>query len=273
MDDCKTRYPLLMVHGMGFRDRRYLNYWGRIPKLLSEHGATIFYGNQDSAGSIEHNAETVADSLLFALQSTGADKVNIIAHSKGGLESRLLVNMGFADKIASISTINTPHGGSLTVDKLMRMPQPLVRSAAKITDIWMRILGDKDPDAMTCFEEFTTSAAQRFNAENPIPEGILCQSFAFKMKSANSDITMCLPYSVVKRYDGDSDGLVSVQSAKWGNFRGVYTSAGRRGISHPDEVDIRRMHFTRATPKNKYEIADITEFYIELVKELKDNGY
>ena len=28
---CKTRYPILMVHGVFFRDYRFLNYWGRIP--------------------------------------------------------------------------------------------------------------------------------------------------------------------------------------------------------------------------------------------------
>lgn len=28
---CRTRYPLLLVHGVFFRDSRALNYWGRIP--------------------------------------------------------------------------------------------------------------------------------------------------------------------------------------------------------------------------------------------------
>lgn len=33
-DMCRTRYPLLLVHGVGFRDLRYFNYWGRIPREL-----------------------------------------------------------------------------------------------------------------------------------------------------------------------------------------------------------------------------------------------
>ncbi len=41
---CKTRYPILLVHGVFFRDFRYLNYWGRIPKELQRNGATVFYG-------------------------------------------------------------------------------------------------------------------------------------------------------------------------------------------------------------------------------------
>lgn len=27
---CSTKYPLLLVHGVGFRDFHYFNYWGRI---------------------------------------------------------------------------------------------------------------------------------------------------------------------------------------------------------------------------------------------------
>ena len=47
LNNCKTKYPILMVHGMGFRDRKYFNYWGRIPKILKENGADIYYGHQD----------------------------------------------------------------------------------------------------------------------------------------------------------------------------------------------------------------------------------
>ncbi len=270
--ECATRYPLLMVHGMGFRDRKHLNYWGRIPAKLIRRGAKVFYGGQDSAGSVGDNAARLAKSLEAALESSGAEKVNIIAHSKGGLEARLLASMGYADRIASISTINTPHNGSLTVDRLMRLPRPLIKLAARLTDLWMKLLGDECPDSMSCFELFTTAAAERFNAENPVPEGVLCQSFAFKLKNARGDLTMLIPYLVVKRFDGENDGLLSERAVRWARFRGVYTSASGRGISHPDEVDIRRMRFSRKPPANDHEIADITDFYIRLVSELKSKG-
>jgi triacylglycerol lipase len=29
---CQTKYPLLLVHGVFFRDFRYLNYWGGFRK-------------------------------------------------------------------------------------------------------------------------------------------------------------------------------------------------------------------------------------------------
>ena len=31
---CKTKYPVLLVHGVFFRDYEFFNYWGRIPEEL-----------------------------------------------------------------------------------------------------------------------------------------------------------------------------------------------------------------------------------------------
>ena len=56
-------YPVLMVHGMGFRDHKYLNYWGRIPSKLEGAGCRVFYGNQDSNAAIETNAKVLADRI------------------------------------------------------------------------------------------------------------------------------------------------------------------------------------------------------------------
>ena len=57
---CKTKYPLLMVHGVFFRDFRYLNYWGRIPKELIRNGATVYYGQQQSAAAVEDSGKELA---------------------------------------------------------------------------------------------------------------------------------------------------------------------------------------------------------------------
>ena len=89
---CKTKYPIMLVHGTGFRDRKHLNYWGRIPKALTEQGATVFYGQQDSWGSIEHNAGVLKDNLNKYIMETNIEKVNVIAHSKGGIEARYLIS-------------------------------------------------------------------------------------------------------------------------------------------------------------------------------------
>lgn len=274
MNECATKYPILLVHGMGFRDRKHLNYWGRIPKKLEAKGAQIFYGHQDSNATIEENAVMVAKSLSDVLSRTGAEKVNIIAHSKGGLEARYLISsLGMADKVATLSTINTPHNGSRTVDRLLKFPRPLIKIAGKCTDIWMRLLGDKSPDTFSVLYQFKSSSAAHFNEENPAAEGVYYQSFWFKMKHAFSDITMVIPYLAVKLSEGDNDGLLPESAIIYGNYRGMYTSSSGRGISHADEVDLRRMRFTRKKPSNDHEVSDITEFYIQLVSELKGMGY
>ena len=51
------------------------------------------------------------------IQKTGCEKVNIIAHSKGGLESRYAISqLGLSPYVASLTTINTPHHGCTFVD-------------------------------------------------------------------------------------------------------------------------------------------------------------
>ena len=85
---CCTKYPLLLVHGVFFRDSKLMNYWGRIPAELEANGAVIFYGEQQSAASVEDSAAELAERIEQLVQKTGCGKVNIIAHSKGGLDSR-----------------------------------------------------------------------------------------------------------------------------------------------------------------------------------------
>lgn len=272
-NDCNLKYPLLMVHGMGFRDRKHLCYWGRVPKALESEGANVFFGHQDAVGSVEGNAEIIARSLDEVLRITGAEKVNILAHSKGGLESRYLANHGYKDKIASITTIDTPHHGSKTVDFLMRAPKWMVKTAAKGNDIWMKILGDKNPDSYGCFDILTTRTAEQFNIDNPAPEGIYCQSYGFKVKGSFSDSVFCLTHPLVKHFDGDNDGMVSCDSMHWVNFKGIHTSPSRRGISHADVVDMRRMRFTSRTPKSTGEVSDIVVFYLGVIRELKQLGF
>lgn len=153
--------------------------------------------------------------------------------------------------IASVTTLNTPHNGSAAMDKLMRMPRFLLISGRRIFDVFRRICGDKNPD----------------------DENVYYRSYAFKMKNPLSDIIMSVPYIAVRFMDGENDGLLTANEVEWGDFQGVYTSMGNRGISHPDEVDLRRMRFSSKSPQNKNEISDITEFYINLVSELKVMGY
>lgn len=261
---CQTRYPILLVHGLGFRDRKYLNYWGRIPKALESRGASVFYGNQDSWGTIEENALCIRESLLAALKETGAEKVNIIAHSKGGLDARYLIStLNMGEHVASLTTVSTPHHGSKTMDKLYRLPNRMFRVAGWFVDLYFRILGDKSPDFAHASRQITTEACNRFNIDNPDLPGIYYQSYGVSMKRPTSDMIMIIPRIVVGLVEGESDGIVAVASAPWGEYKGVVRPSGNRGISHADIVDIRRYNCGDFDPR---------EFYSGIVEDLKNRG-
>ena len=117
---CRTKYPLLLVHGVFFRDFDHFNYWGRIPEELKRNGAVIFYGEHNSAAAVKDSAVELEKRIKEIVQQTGCGKVNIIAHSKGGLDSRAAVSMTSAGQyVASLTTISTPHRGCEFADYLL----------------------------------------------------------------------------------------------------------------------------------------------------------
>lgn len=266
-----TKYPILMVHGMGFRDRMLVCYWGRIPNALKKHGSKVFFGKQDSNGSIEGSAHQLENTLKNVLKETGSEKVNVIAHSKGGLEMRYLISsMSYADKVASLTMISTPNNGSVTIDKLLFFPDIIVKIGCKICDLWFRILGDKKPDTYSAVCSMKTSSASKFNSENPDDPRVFYQSFAFVMRKMFDDIFMSFTWPIVHLFEGDSDGLLTPDGVRWTNFRGVFEGRRRRGISHCDEVDMRRSRLPIKSEDKKYD--DITDFYVDIVRELKEKG-
>ena len=270
--DCATKYPIMLIHGAGFRDRKFLNYWGRIPSSLEKHGATIFYGRQDSWGSVESNASALRDNLNKFLAETNYEKVNIIAHSKGGLEARYMISsLGMADKVSSLTTLATIHNGSKSIDLLIKLPDWLYRLTAFFTNLFFRMLGDKKPDFYSGSRQFATVHMETFNEKNPDAPSVYYQSYAAVMKNPFSDLIMFWPNFFVGLVEGENDGLVTPRAAMWTNFKGILRGATRRGISHADEVDARRMNFARKPPESG--ISDIRDFYIGVASELKQMGF
>lgn len=271
-DKCQTKYPIVLIHGAGFRDRKHLNYWGRIPNVLKKHGCRIFYGHQDSWATIENNAIIIKKRIEKIIEETGAEKVNLIAHSKGGLESRYLIStLDMSSKIASLTTIATPHHGSKTMGVIFKLPKVLLRLVSVLANLWFRMLGDAKPDFYNVCGQFTTDFADKFNDDNPDSQDVYYQSYAAVMSNSFSDMLMLIPHFVVNLIEGENDGLVTPKSATWTNFRGVFRGSTRRGISHADEVDIRRRRISRK--KSSEHINDICDVYCKIVAELKSSGY
>ncbi len=266
----KLKNPVLLVHGMGFRDNNLIGYWGRIPKALEEMGCNVYFGHQDSNADIETNGKHLSERINRIIEETGAEKINIIAHSKGGLDSRYAISsLGMGDKVASLTTVATPHHGSKTVDRLMKLPLWLIKFVSFCADCWFRLLGDSNPNTYKTIRAFTTEMSAKFNVENPNHNDVLYQSYAFVMKKPSSDLLMWFPNLVVRCIEGENDGLLTPKSVKWGNFKGAYRGVGKRGISHLDEIDLRRRPLSKVTGDG---VSDIVEIYREIVSDLINNG-
>lgn len=264
---CGTKYPLLLVHGVFFRDSKVLNYWGRVPVELTRNGAVVYYGEQQSASSVENSGRELAEKIEKIVTETGCGKVNIIAHSKGGLDSRYAISKLDCGKyVASLTTINTPHKGCIFAEYLLGKAPPKVADMVEKTyNAAFRKLGDSDPDFMSAVKNLTYSFCERFNEDVPDVEGVMYQSFGSKAARARSGrFPLNISYPMVKKYDGDNDGLVALASAEWGErFTPIYPK-GKRGITHADMIDLNREDFKGF---------DVREFYVQVVSDLRERGF
>ncbi len=263
---CATRYPIIMLHGIGFRDLQYFNYWGRIPKELSRNGASVYYGHQEAWGTIENNALTIKKTIEKVLLENHCDKVNIIAHSKGGLDARYLISgLHMDNQIASLTTISTPHRGSELLGILNRLPDSVYRFISSLFDRTYRKLGDQNPDCYHASKQLSSKFCESFNEKYKDSPNVYYQSYASYVKHTFGDNLLSIPYLLMFLAGASkNDGLVSIESAQWGNFKKVFASTGRRGISHGDMIDLKR---------EDYKGFDVIEAYIQIVAELKKSGY
>ena len=264
---CRTKYPILLVHGVFFRDSAYFNYWGRVPQELERNGATLYYGNHESAGSVEECAKELSARIKEIVEQTGCEKLNIIAHSKGGLDSRSAIcRYGADDYVASLTTINTPHRGCGFADYLLeKIPEKVKNKLAGAYNATLRKFGDKNPDFITAVTDLTEHNCAEFNRITPDSPKVYYQSVGSKLNHASSGkFPLNFSYHLVKHFDGENDGLVSAKSFEWGSDYRFVTTDGKRGISHGDMIDLNREDI-----KN----FDVREFYVELVRGLAVKGF
>ncbi len=203
---------------------------------------------------------------MRVIETENCEKVNIIAHSKGGLDARYAItHYGMDRYVASLTTINTPHRGCHFADLLLRLlPERVIQFIAGRYNALFRRLGDTAPDFEKGVRDLTAARCEQFNRETPDRSGVYYQSVTSRLRGAFSTIfPMNLCYLLIRRLDGDNDGLVAVDSAIWGDFRGLIEPQHRKGISHGDVVDLLRENLPGF---------DVREYYVQLVHDLKTRG-
>lgn len=254
-----TRYPIFLIHGLNCRDDRPFEYFGRIPSYLEGQGVRVYLGGQDAAGSIEGNARQLEKRLEEILRREGGGKVNIIAHSKGGLEARYLIStLGMASCVASLTTLCTPHQGSRTA-KYWCSKKKLMRFYACAANRFWRLLGDEAPDSERALRQLTPAYVKSFNQKNPDSPLVYYQSFGARLTPSGEDLLMLLFRRLVFLQDGENDGLVAPERAHWGVYRGTVEN-----ISHQDLVDSR---------KRDAKGFCMTRFYGRLIQDLAKRGF
>ncbi len=198
----RTRLKLPENH---FKDK--FQYFKEIKPHLEAGGFTVSHPNLDFAGPVNLRAEQLRERVNEALATTGAAKVHIIAHSMGGLDARhMIVDKGMADRVASLTTIGTPHLGTVLADHLNNQGGFFLREG-------LRQVINVDGLA-----DLTITACEQFNSraeEQEATNSVFYQTLA-TAENVNMIFAPLIPaWMFIRDHEGRNDGLVPFRSQQW----------------------------------------------------------
>ena len=227
--------PMVLLHGMaGFRPvlQRFDYFYG-VRRAFVAAGYPVFCTQVDPFQTVPYRAMQLAGQVDQILRETGADRVHLLAHSQGGLDARYLIStLGYGDRVATLTTVGTPHHGVRFVDELLaRSPRGILRGVTDaINAISNALLGGKS-DLLAQLQQMSEDYVEgTFNPQNPDDPRVAYYSYAGLTQAhpwvdrSKVDIVnpMLLPsYTFIRHTDGDNDGIVPTQSARWGTFLGT----------------------------------------------------
>jgi triacylglycerol lipase len=175
----RTVYPIVLAHGLvGFTKVGSIDYFYGVPKDLTSQGSLV-YTTLTSAvnGSAEVRGEQLLAQVNKIIALSGKSKVNLIGHSQGGLDSRYVFGVA-PTKVASVTTVGTPHKGTPVADLAIKIvqgePTGLLQSAANAlaNSIGQLITGvsgggSSNQSLMSSLNTLSTTGAASFNQRFP----------------------------------------------------------------------------------------------------------
>jgi triacylglycerol lipase len=165
-----TRYPIVLIPGfLGFKKLLgTVEYFSGVADALEQSGARIFQVDVSQAADSTTRAHEILPQLDAILQLTGSTKVNLIGHSQGGIDARVIAALR-PQIVASITTIGSPHTGTLVAKNMLALPLGLgVAGVQGLADFFELLSGSSDPnDARACLTFLAPSAMAAFNATHP----------------------------------------------------------------------------------------------------------
>ncbi len=250
-----TRYPIVLCHGMGGFDQiGPLEYWAGVPAALEAAGARVFVTEVDWLNGSDVRGGQLAAQLDEILALPCVTAVNLVAHSQGGIDARYVVDaLGYSDVVASITTIGTPHGGLWLSDVGLGLadgPQAAVLDAfAGLFDFAWPAQAE-DPDVQAALWWTSTTGMAAFAQEVPEAPAVARFSWAGvtgvltptrRAACAGGEVPvsgwgdvvsplLVAQYTLSGGALAATDGLVGVETARWGRFRGCVTA------DHLDEI-------------------------------------
>jgi triacylglycerol esterase/lipase EstA (alpha/beta hydrolase family) len=115
-----TKYPVILCHGLG-GDKPLLTYFKNVPEDLQGLNCNILVPKVTRYGSVYRRGEELNAQIRGFVSRVGCPKVNIIAHSMGGLDARYFITHLEGHQVtASLITLSTPHKGSAYADQVLR---------------------------------------------------------------------------------------------------------------------------------------------------------
>lgn len=159
-----------------------------------------------------------------------------------------------------------PQRGCIYAEYLLnKVPEAARQKIAAAYNGTLKRLGDENPDFLAAVTDLTESTCLTRNENTPDMPGVVYESVMSWCKKAQyGKFPLNVTYPIVKHFDGKNDGLVSVESSRWGTKFTLLEPEEKRGISHGDVVDLNRENIPGF---------DVREFYVDRVKDLKQRGY
>ena len=205
----KTRYPIVLAHGvmgygeLGFGKNR-LSYFRGVGEHLKSRGVVVYQPQVPRTATVAERARALADYVEALEEPT----VNIVAHSMGGLDARYAISkLNLAPRVASLTTIGTPHHGT-----------PLADISAELFGGKFGLRGLLTGVGLGAFYDLTTSKQIAFNRDVPNVNGIWygCVIGDVDPQKATLHPLLGPAAKFLRERVGRNDGLVPCKSQRWG---------------------------------------------------------
>jgi triacylglycerol lipase len=247
-----TKYPLVFHHG--FMGGKKMGTFVGVEAQFEKRGCKVLVTEVAAVNTAEYRAKQLKTQIEEFMASIGATKVHIIAHSQGGLDARYAISkLNLASSVASLSTISTPHHGTMLADIALDKISPFAQKAlVAMIDMMGSKMNDSspDPDTMAAIKSLSVSYMEgTFNSEVRDIEGILYQSWGAQTGIGTKDKVKALlfiPNMMLKNNGGMNDGVVAVDSARWGKYNGTLDA------DHLDLIGMQMLDFLSPFKHSKF---------------------